>query len=116
MDGSALLNGSEKDSACRDLPGDGLGTPTELNGLAPGTPVCLPGVRGPYLHSVFCFGSRFWKVVPIPRVTKHHNLWRKQKVRVVTCVEKKIGVGGEGVFSVGQLERNIQAHTLPTWV
>lgn len=45
----------------------------ELNGLAPGTPVGFPGVRCPYLHSMFRFGSRFRKVVSIPGVTEYYN-------------------------------------------
>ena len=78
VDGNSSQNGSEKASECQDLCGDGLGTPTELNGLAPGTPVGFPGVRCPYLHSMFRFGSRFRKVVSIPGVTEYYNLWRKQ--------------------------------------
>ena len=73
----------------QDLSGDGLGTPTELNGRAPGTPAGFPGIRRPNLHSMFCFGSRLRKVVSVPGVTKYYNLWRKQKVRGATCVEKK---------------------------
>ena len=91
MDGNSSQNGSEKASECQDLSGDGLGTPTELNGLAPGSPVGFPGVRCPDLHSMFRFGSRFRKVVSIPGITKYYNLWRKQKVRAVPCVEKKSG-------------------------
>lgn len=66
----------------------------ELNGLAPGSPVGFPGVRCPDLHSMFRFGSRFRKVVSIPGITKYYNLWRKQKVRAVPCVEEKSGCVG----------------------
>ena len=49
----------------RDERRDAPRTYTELNGLAPGTPLLDSRVRGPYFHSMLGSGFRTWEVVVI---------------------------------------------------
>lgn len=86
VDRNPSQNGSEMNSGCQDLSGDDLGTRTKLSWLTPGTPVGFPGICCPDLHSMFGSEPRSRKAVFIPHVTRHHNLWRKQKVRQSCCL------------------------------